>query len=170
MKASYRDPLPASDEHQTSWSFWSESLQAKLNLANCHDLLNADNVEEVAEEVRRLLFNAKRGLDKATANRFHIAPAKLLAIKLRKKNLADLHQAILVEKGRFSQEAKAERIRRNEERESEFPFCKFFQNVVRQNASPVDYQRWIVQAKEQQKLAVERSRRAVAGSASGEDR
>ena len=135
------------------WYFWSEVIGAKINDANLGAVVSEDDLNDVVDEVVRALHNAKGALRNAVKNRMNISPSKMLKIQQRRADLGRLHQALLQRTSEMSRKEKEERIRQADERERLRPFSKFFQEVVRHEASPVDYHRWIAQAKQRQQEA-----------------
>lgn len=132
------------------WYFWSEVVGAKINDTNIDKVVPEDDLLEVSGEVVRALHRAKAALRDAAKNRMNIAPNKMLKIQQRKANLGCLHQALIQKVSEVSRKEKEERIRQADEREKLRPFSKFFQEVVRHEASPADYHRWVAQAKQRQ--------------------
>lgn len=132
------------------WHFWSETIGAKINHINFEEVVFEDDLIDVLDEVVRALHSAKEALRDAASNRMNIPPRKLLKLQQRKSDLGRLHQALLQKRSEMSRKEKEQRIRRAEESERLRPFSKFFQEVVKREASPVDYHRWIAQAKQRQ--------------------
>lgn len=133
-----------------NWYFWSEVIGAKVNDENCTQVVGQDDLLDVSNEVLRALQNTKHKLSYAKRNRLNVAPRKILEIEQSRKGLALLHQALLRQISIKSRSEKQERIRQHEELERMRPFEKYFQIVVKHEASPADYHRWIAQAKQLQ--------------------
>jgi hypothetical protein len=133
-----------------NWYFWSDVIGAKINDENCGQVISQDDLLDVSSEVLRALQNTKQKLTHAIRNRMDVAPRKIAEIEQSRKGLALLHQALLRQISIKSRSEKQERIRQNEELERMRPFEKYFQIVVKHEASPADYHRWIAQAKQMQ--------------------
>lgn len=129
------------------WHFRSQSTGLKINSFNCADLVSRSDLVDVIQEVTDHVQTTKAQLRRAKENPGEVPPERVLHLKRRKRWVGELHQRLLQLQAEARSQERAERFRQNQELESRYPFSRYFQRVVRHEASPEQYQRWINQAK-----------------------
>jgi hypothetical protein len=115
------------------------------------DQVPDDDLSDVCDEVAAALRDANRNIATASSlARDHGRPVpagRWVELKGRRLDLAGLHQLLLARRGRYREEQKRRNQQARQAEQTWLPELPvFFQQVVRNEARPVDYQRWILQA------------------------
>lgn len=139
--------------------FSSATLGTDVNLVSAAKV-HSDDLEdlwlEVGAAVSDVNTRIRTSSSEARATGRHLPPHEWAELQTRRSFLAALHQQLQVRIGRQKRLERQERgeawLRERAEVAHSLEF--HFQQVVRQEASPVDYQRWVLQAEVRRAAAV----------------
>jgi hypothetical protein len=127
-------------------TMFSKVLNRNINAKNCFEI-SIEDAPDVANEVSYNLtrVNAKLKVlsSRAKAQGYKSTQEEWEHFTNIRADLAALHQALL---RRISAANRAEKNARITQEEKQ-TFADHFKQVVRNEANPVDYQRWVAQAK-----------------------
>lgn len=132
------------------WRFRSPSTNLRINVHNCDDLVSADDLPTVIQEVTKYLGHIKARLRGAREGLNACPQGEITHLERRRRWLGELHQRLVQRHAEVRRQEKESRFERWQEIERRYPFARYFQRVVRSETSPEQYQRWIDQAKAQQ--------------------
>lgn len=144
--------------------FRSRILGQDLTSDTAYDI-SADDLDDVSAEVGTALcaINAriKTACGVARSTGRHMPAAKWADMQAHRSFLAALHQQLLTMRGRRTRQERDERIATQEQDNSKrLPdLTHYFQQVVRNEARPVDYQRWVLQAEMRRTADANRERK-----------
>lgn len=132
------------------WRFRSPSTNLRINVHNCDDLVSADDLPIVIQEVAKYLCHIKARLRGAREGLNACPQDEITHLEHRRRWIGELHQRLVQRHAEVRRQEKESRFQRWQEVERRYPFARYFQRVVRSETSPEQYQRWIDQAKAQQ--------------------
>jgi hypothetical protein len=135
------------DLHPTR--FCSRVLGFDLTTTNLDDV-SSDDLDEVTAEVGVALtavnarIKAAGGTARATGH--HLVSTEWSALQIRRGFLAALHQPLLAKRGQRRRDEQLASQQEQAKTQRLPDLSHYFQQVVRNEAQPVDYQRWVLQA------------------------
>ena len=134
-----------------SLSFHSRILGRSITTDTAHQVVDVDDLEDVTNEVGAALMEINARIrsagGEARSTGRHLPPSQWAELQSRRSAIAALHQQLLSMRSRARHEREQISATLKEEQAKRLPdLSHFFQQVVRNEASPVDYQRWALQA------------------------
>ena len=143
--------------------FRSAALGLDITLESIADVY-PDDLEDLAAEIGAALSEVNASIrvasSEARTTGIHLPRQQWADLQARRGALAALHQKALV---RVNQQKKVQKQQRHEEHlRGHSSFDHHFRQVVRNEANPVDYQRWVLQAEARRAAEIARARQEVA--------
>jgi len=142
-------------------TFASEALGRTVTLLSASKL-SPEDLEDLWPEVDRELaatsYTSKAASDRARATGAHLHPRRWADLQTRRNFLVELRQQLKAALAKLKSQEKAERNAR-QEAAGGLPVEHHFLQVVRAEASRVDYQRWLSQAEARHSDAITRQQK-----------
>ena len=140
-------------------AFVSKTLGHEVTLKSVADL-HPDDLRDVAAEIGAAIseVNASIRIASSEAHRtgIHLCRIQWAELQASRGALGALHQKVLA---RVAQQNRQEKQRRHEAQlQAQESLAQYFQQVVRNEANPVDYQRWVLQAETRRAADLARAR------------